>query len=155
MTTENPTARSVAAPPANVDAWTGRWQWNAATARFDNPVHQNAWAAQLKVVTVDGDRLNFRIAQTFGNGKKRSFTFDGAFDGRPRPMIWDDDGSPALYIAFSLLRDDLVSDAFYEPNGLYHGSEHFVLSGDNMQLYGRSNTGGIVYDYFEEWDRIG
>jgi hypothetical protein len=99
--------------------------------------------------------LRFRIAQTFGNGRKRSFTFDGAFDGKPRPMIWDDDGSPALYIAFSLIRDDLVSDAFYEPNGLYHGSEHFVLTGDNMQLYGRSNTGGIVYDYFEEWDRIG
>lgn len=154
MTNEQQPTGSHTAPPANIDRWTGRWQWNAATAQFDNPVHRTAWAAQVQDVTAEGDRLYFRIAQTFGNGKQRSFTFDGAFDGKPRPMIWDDDGSVALYIAFSLIRDDLVSDAFYEPNGLFHGSEHFVLSGDNMQLYGRSNTGGVLYDYFEEWDRI-
>ena len=139
----------------NIDTWTGLWRWNAATARFDNPVHTTAWAAQEKRVVADGDRLRFRIAQTFGNGKQRAFTYDGAFDGKPRPMTWDDDGTTALFIAFSLLRDDLVSDAFYEPNGLYHGSEHFVLKGDNMQLHGQSETGGVVYDYFEEWDRIG
>lgn len=117
MSTESESSASPTAPPANIDNWTGRWQWNAATAQFDNPVHRNAWAAQLKEVTADGDKLFFRISQTFGNGKKRSFTFDGAFDGKPRPMSWDDDGSPALYIAFSLLRDDLVSDAFYERTG--------------------------------------
>ena len=154
MTEHNKSSPSVDAPPANIDQWTGRWRWNATTADFENPVHRTAWAGQEKIVTVDGDRLHFQISQTFGNGKKRSFTFDGAFDGKPRPMIWDDDGSVALYIAFSLIRDDLVADAFYEPNGLYHGSEHFILAGDNMKLYGRSNTDGVVYDYFEEWDRI-
>src|ERR1700722_2492913 len=139
---------------ANIDGWNGRWEWNAATAVFDNPVHQHAWAAQVQDVTITGERLLLKTMQTFGNDKQRSWTWDGAFDGIPRPMAWDDDGSPAAFITFVLLKTNIVADAFFGIDDLFFGSEYFVLDGDNIKLWGRSTTAGKVYDYFEEWDRI-
>jgi hypothetical protein len=141
--------------PANMDVWNGRWKWNPATAVFDNPVHTHAWAGQVQDVTISGERLLLKVEQTFANGKVRSWTWDGAFDGIPRPMSWDDDGTPAAFIAFTLLKDDMVSDGFFGLDNLFFGSEYFVFDGDNYQVWGRSTTAGKVYDYFEEWDRIG
>ena len=140
--------------PANIDGWNGRWVWNAATAVFDNPVHQHAWARQVQDVTISGERLLLKVVQTFANGRQRSWTWDGAFDGIPRSMAWDDDGTPAAFIAFVLLKDNVVSDAVFGVDDLFLGSEYFVLDGDNYKVWGRSTTAGEVYDYFEEWDRI-
>jgi hypothetical protein len=141
--------------PANIEAWNGRWKWNPATAVFDNPVHTHAWAGQIQDVSTDGERLLVKVMQTFVNGKRRGWTWDGAFDGIPRPMSWDDNGKPAAFIAFTLLADNMVSDGFFGLDNLFFGSEYFVFGGDNYQVWGRSTTAGKVYDYFEEWDRIG
>ena len=83
-----------------IRSWAGRWQWNPRTAVFTNPVHSRAWEAQIQDIEASEDRLIIRNDLTLQGGVRRRWTFDGALDGKPRSITWDDDGSVMTVIAF-------------------------------------------------------
>ena len=134
-----------------IDDWTGQWRWNVETAQFAHL----AWKEQLQEVEVSGDRLVIRTEQTFADDRQRRWTFDGAFDGVPRPVTWDDTGEVLVEIAFIRLDIGVGADAYRSPNGRAAGAEHFIVAENNVKVYGSANhtTGGFAA-YFEEWDRI-
>lgn len=134
--------------------WTGRWQWNAKTAVFTNPVHSHVWTSQVQDIIVEDNRMVMRNDLLFQDGSRRRWTFDGAIDGKPRAITWDDDGSTMAVIAFFQMAPLMGGDAYFTPDNSFLGSEYYILGDDNLKVWGSSTTDGKQYNYFEEWDRI-
>jgi hypothetical protein len=136
------------------ESWTGHYRWNAETAAFTHPVHNHAGEQQTQEVVVKGDRMRMRTRKVFADGSTRSWTWDGALDGKPRPISWDDDGSTMALIGFFMLTDVMGGDVFEAGNGAFRGSEYFILGKDKYQIWGSTTDNGKQYTYFEEWERI-
>lgn len=139
--------------PAEI--WTGQWRWKADTAQFTNPAQKHVWKEQTQEVVVKGDKLSMKTRQVAMDGATRSWSWEGAFDGQPRPITWDQDGSTMATISFILLKDLLGGDVFQSADGAFTGSEHFVISENLLQVWGATTSDGKQYTYFEEWERIG
>lgn len=139
-----------------IDGWTGNWRWNAATARFSDPLHGTLWKAQQQEITVGADTLVIRNHLTYLDGTTRDWTFDGALDGNPYPITWDDDGSVMTVIAFHQTGPLRGGDSFFAPDESFAGSEFFILreDGDNLKVWGSMTVGNDQHTYFEEWDRV-
>jgi hypothetical protein len=137
------------------EIWTGRWRWNAETARFSNPVHSHAWKSRTHDIIVRDNHMLMLDHHVYPDGGARTWRWDGDFDGRPRPITWDDDGSVMATIAFSFLEELTGGDIFVSADGKFRGAEYFMLGQDNYKVWGSSTTDGKQYPYFEEWGRIG
>jgi hypothetical protein len=137
-----------------MEGWTGQWRWNRATAAFSDPLHQQLPREQVQEVVVRGSKLWMRNTKVAEDGSRRTWVFDGAFDGVPRPIHWED-GSVLTSIGFFLLDDCRAGDAYIAPGGAVVGSEHFLLDGDALKVWGALTFQGGHYPYFEEWERIG
>lgn len=147
MTPANPVDYSVAAK------WSGFWRWEHATAKFTNPHHADAWHEQYQHIRCSDGFLWMRCFQHLKDGRFRSWTYDGALDGKPRPIVWDDDGTPMATIAFLMLSDNIGGDINCTPDGRFRGAEHFLLEPDRCSVWGSGSAGGETYPYFEEWHR--
>lgn len=138
-----------------LNSWTGKWRWNADTAEFSDPHHENLWQEQTQEITVRDNTLLLRTYQVFNDGSKRSWLYDGAFDGKARPILWEDDGSVMAIINFIQVNGLMCGDAFEIPGANIRGSEYFIIGQDNVQVRGCTTANNQQYTYFEEWDRIG
>ncbi len=135
------------------EEWTGHWRWRSDTAVFTNPHHENVWREQTQEVRVEGQALFMKTRQVFMDGSVRSWTWDGAFDGQPRPIIWDDDGSTMATIAFVLVDNGLAGDVYRSADGAFTGAEYLTIEEDRVRVWGSSTSEGRQYTYFEEWER--
>jgi hypothetical protein len=138
---------------SKIDVWTGRWRWNTETADF-GPSGGHDYQGQVQDVTVADGSIHMQTTQTLADGTTRTWTYDGAFDGQPRPITWDHDGSVMAVIAFVQLGDVVAGDAVLAPDGSFAGAEHVVVADDEVKVYGSLRAGGKHYTYFEEWSRI-
>ena len=145
-------AKPVSFETAN--GWTGLWRWVPETAKFTNPHHSDIWEDQVQRIVCNDDHLMIQCFQLFTDGSRRSWTWDGAFDGKPRPIIWDDDGTTFVDIAFLMLTEEMGGDAYRAEGGEFRGSEHFILEPNRCAVWGASTTTGELFPYFEEWFRI-
>ena len=146
-------AKPVSFETAN--GWTGLWRWNKETAKFSNPHHADIWDEQAHHITSENGKITFHAFQLYLDGSRRSWTWDGMLDGKPRPILWDDDGTVFTDIAFFMLTEDMGGDAYRAEGGEFRGAEHFVLKPDHVAVWGCSTTEtGEMFPYFEEWHRL-
>jgi len=141
-----------------IQAWTGRWRWNPATHTFDDGMATAAnggvWKEQIQTIEVKGSLLSIRNDQLFIDDSRRTWLYEGAFDGRPYPIRWTDDQSIMNVISFMLIDKLRGADAYFPLDSSYGGSEYFILNGDNVKVWGAMTVAGRSTTYYEEWDRI-
>jgi hypothetical protein len=141
----------------NSDIWTGTWQYAVDTARWSLPGHDTMYRAQTMEVVAQGrDRLWIRTHQVYSDGRERSWVYDGAFDGRPYPTVWEDDGSLMTTIAFHLVTDLMGADAYEKPSPdgtPVRGAEYFMLGEHRTEAFGCLTVDNKQYPYWEEWHR--
>lgn len=138
----------------NIEMWTGRWRWNAETTVFSDPAHSHAWTEQFQEVTAEHGKLAIRNDQVFADGSHSIWTFEGALDGTPR-AVYLNDGTLMMVIAFMQLEELRAADAYFAPDGSFAGSEYFLISEENVRVWGCATSHGKQHPYFEEWDRVG
>lgn len=139
------------------DIWTGEWKWNAQTARYSDPLHpEGAIAAQSMAVIARGiERLEIRTDHEYADGSRRSWRYVGAFDGRPYPIRWIDNGDLMATITFGLMSEQIGTDGFIsagEPQ--FRGAEFFVITETRVESTGFIAIGDSHYPYWEEWTRM-
>ena len=141
------------------DIWTGTWEYAVDTARWTLPGHDTRYRAQtMEVVARGTEELWIRTYHVYGDGSERSWVFDGAFDGRPYPTVWEDDGSVMTTIAFHVVTDLMAADAYEMPAAEgtpVRGAEFVLLGEDRTEAHGCLTVGGKQYPYWEEWHRAG
>jgi hypothetical protein len=112
----------------------------------------------MEVVAEGEDTLRLRTHQVYSDGTERTWVFDGAFDGRPYPVTWEDDGSLMTTIAFHMVTDVMGADAYEKPPAggqTVRGAEYFLLGQHRTEAHGCLTVGAEQYPYWEEWHRIG
>lgn len=137
---------------ARIERWLGRWRWNGEATNF-TAGHEPAWKEQTQTIAVGDSGLLIHNDQLFEDGSRRRWTFDGAFDGQPRTVRWED-GSEMMVINFSLLSEHRGADAYYALDGTFAGAEYFDITDETVKVYGSVNAGGAQTTYLEVWDRI-
>lgn len=131
------------------DIWTGTWRWVPELALYTDPARKIV--AQTAVVLAEG--MNFRLNQKFelSDGTQKSWTWDGAFDGVLRPILWDHDGTPMADIAFYWLQDGLGGDTYLAPDGKT-GAEYFQLEPGRLRVSGCYTLPDLTqWPYHEVW----
>ncbi|MDV6264746.1 hypothetical protein [Rhodococcoides yunnanense] len=142
----------------NSDIWTGTWEYALDTARWSLPGRSSFFRGQTMEVVAQGEeKLWIRNNHVYADGSKRSWVYDGAFDGKPYSVIWEDDGSLMTIIAFHMVTNVMGSDAYEKPaedGKPVRGSEYFLLSESKVEVNGCITVGTDQYPYFEEWNRL-
>lgn len=136
------------------EIWTGSWRWIEAEANFTEPGRQIV--AQTCKVRVEG--LSFWINQqmTLKDGAKMSWTWDGKFDGIPRPITMDHDGGEMIPIAFYVIDENYCGDSYIARDGSKVGSEYIRFGQDRIDIWGCYTVESKTqFPYFEAWERIG
>jgi len=141
-----------------LDIYTGRWKWSRDTAVYTNPNHADLWLARDQEVIVKGRNMRMTTKESYKDGSVRTWVWDGAFDGVPRLMRFQDTGETELQIAFIIIAENVGGDVYQSgptsPGGQFRGAEHFVLTRDNVKVWGSMSAQGQQASYFEEWFRV-
>lgn len=64
--------------------WAGTWQLNLAASRLGAPAGQRS---ETRVYALDGNKLTVTVTGTDAAGKPMQYSYSGAFDGKPYPML--------------------------------------------------------------------
>ena len=79
----SPIAATAKSPVASA-LWSGTWELNLARSRLTAPVGQRS---ETRVYDVQGNTLNLTATGTDPSGMPTRYSYSGAFDGKPYPMI--------------------------------------------------------------------
>jgi hypothetical protein len=136
------------------EIWTGKWRWIAELANYTDPERQIK--SQLADVKVVGNKFWLNQRFELKDGTKMGWTWDGAFDGKMRPILWDHDKTELIDIAFYMLKDGLGGDAYSTKDGSKVGTEYYRLEPNRLDVWGcYTVANGTQYPYKEAWERIG
>ena len=147
------TEQTAAGTQWSPEIWTGTWHWVPELALYVDESRQ----IKAQTAIVRATRTTMFLNQSFElfNGTKKSWTWDGVFNGPMSPITWDHDGSEMIDISFYFLKDGLGGDTYVARDGSKVGSEYYTLTQDLLQVWGcYTLANGVQYPYRETWERV-
>ena len=100
----SPAAANAQMPVAS-SLWGGTWQLNVATSKLSRPAGKRT---ETRVYLVDGNKLSVKASGTDALGKPMSYSYSGAFDGKPYKMIGNPVGDSIALTLVSPLKANAV-----------------------------------------------
>jgi hypothetical protein len=135
----------------SAELWNGEWEWVAEEAKFADKDRHNK--AQRQLVRVVDQQMTMQTYVTLLDGSEVYWQWEGAFDGKPRPIELGD-GSVMAQMAFMLLRDGHGADSYFAPDGSKTGAEYFTIDARALRVWGcYTKADGKQYPYHETWRR--
>ena len=135
------------------EIWTGTWRWIPELAVYADTSRQ----IKSQMAVARATRTHFFLNQSFElfDGTKRSWTWDGVFNGPMSPVTWDHDGSAMLDLSFYFLEDGLGGDTYVARDGSKIGSEYYRITDKLVAVWGcYTLRNGEQYPYRESWERV-
>jgi hypothetical protein len=136
----------------DIDGWTGRWLPIPEQIHFSTPGHDS----QFKETRIRADGLLLWMEQDLimPDGTELTWRFDGAMDGKMRPLYFVQTGQVLTAIAVYLLDQNFGGDTNRRLDGSQIGCEYWRLEGDTFGAYGVHHMrDGSQYPYQEAWRR--
>jgi len=120
-------AAAEAKTPLASSLWSGTWQLNTVKSKFSAPVGKRS---ETRVYTVNGNKLSVKARGTDDSGKPMSYSYSGAFDGKPHKMV----GNPVGDTIALTLRSPLSANATVRMGRTVTASAKSDISPDGKHL---------------------
>jgi hypothetical protein len=123
----------------------GEYVWNLAASKYESPPY--AKSQTMSIVFDDGKAIKLSQDVTLADGKRFTWAFDGAFDGKPHPGEW-------ITVALKRVAPNAFSND-YSMNDGTKGHEVVTITANQIVIRGSSVTpAGHKDTYVEVWDRV-
>ena len=86
-------------------SWSGTWSLNVASSKLSAPAGKRS---ETRVYVVKGNKLSVKATGTDNAGKPVKYSYSGAFDGRPYPMIGNPVGDSIVLTLVNPLKANIM-----------------------------------------------